>query len=371
MSGHRARKTREVVVLAAFEALLEVIDVVDEELLRALDVVGEFPDDVAVHHVLEADRADAALQRGREPDPVRDGQLLVLRGARRRDRVQHEGHLAGEERTVVRRRVPRHHLGRHRLLVERLDELDRVARVRRIEHDVFVLVLYRAAERIQDRAHRHRRVELGRQADADGDLMLALDFLADTQHVVPARGPMRHALLGPQIDPVIHRIGNEAVGEAEVLLRPRVVGALDREVDRLAVLLRTLVVDLLVVDHLRLVTRCRPQEHEEIVTLLGRHLGGRARIDRWNPDVIDDHLRVVLLAPLPGICVVEPFVVGGHEVAPLENLQRVARRACRTRDDVRSHARRKSDGTRGLHESAARHVASIFLSHGIPPSLDR
>src|SRR5512138_2093939 len=49
---NRLRETREVLKLARQERLVEGVHVVDEELLRALPVLREAPDDVAVHHVL-------------------------------------------------------------------------------------------------------------------------------------------------------------------------------------------------------------------------------------------------------------------------------------------------------------------------------
>ena len=55
------------------------------------------------------------------------------------------------------------------------------------------------------------------------------------------------------------------------------------------------------------------------MTLLGRDLSGGAGVEAGDPDVVDGHLGVVLLAPLDDVLLVEPLVVGRHEVDPLED----------------------------------------------------
>src|SRR5512138_3133714 len=62
---HRRREAREVVELARRERLVEPVDEVDEELLRAVLVLGEVPDAVAAHHVLGRDLALRPLERRR------------------------------------------------------------------------------------------------------------------------------------------------------------------------------------------------------------------------------------------------------------------------------------------------------------------
>ena len=88
--GHGLGEAREIVEFARQEALLEVVDIVDQELLRAVDVVGEFPDHVAVHHVLEADPAHRAFRRLGERDLLVDRQLVIFARAGDRDRVEHQ-----------------------------------------------------------------------------------------------------------------------------------------------------------------------------------------------------------------------------------------------------------------------------------------
>jgi hypothetical protein len=53
-----------------------------------------------------------------------------------------------------------------------------------------------------------------------------------------------------------------------------------------------------VIDHLILVDRRRRQQDDQIMPLLRRGLGRRTVGDVVEPDVVDDHLGVVPLAPL-------------------------------------------------------------------------
>jgi hypothetical protein len=68
---------------------------------------------------------------------------------------------------------------------------------------------------------------------------------------------------------------------------------------------------------------------EEVVAAAGRDLGGGARRKVGEVDVVDDHVRVVVLAPDLRVHVVEPRVVGRDEMTPLDDLQRVLRRLVR------------------------------------------
>src|SRR5437660_2808259 len=54
---HGVRETGEVVELAGGKAVMEGIDVVDQELLGTVLVLGELPDDIAIHDVLWRDAA--------------------------------------------------------------------------------------------------------------------------------------------------------------------------------------------------------------------------------------------------------------------------------------------------------------------------
>src|SRR6516165_12109822 len=79
---HGIGKAREIIELAGDKAVMERVDVVDQELLRALFVFGEVPDDVAVHHMLGGDPADRPLQRPGNHDFAVDRQMLSFGLAR-------------------------------------------------------------------------------------------------------------------------------------------------------------------------------------------------------------------------------------------------------------------------------------------------
>src|SRR5262245_10416855 len=55
------------------------------------------------------------------------------------------------------------------------------------------------------------------------------------------------------------------------------------------------------------------------MALFRRYFGGRAGVELGVHDVIDDHLGVVLLAPLLDEHLVEPLVVGRDKVLPLHD----------------------------------------------------
>ena len=180
--------------------------------------------------------------------------------------------------------------------------------------------------------------------------------------LVPAVG--LHADLVPEILPVVDRVRDVAVGEAVVLLGPRVVRALDRQVDRLAVLLLALLVDLPVVDDVVLVDRARPEEPEEVMTLLRGDLGRGGGVEGGDADVVDRDLGVVLLAPLLDVVAVEPLVVARDEVVPLQDLQLLLRALS---EDLSVRAER---GTHGGRSSDLQQLPSGD-SHLVAPSRDR
>ena len=106
-------------------------------------------------------------------------------------------------------------------------------------------------------------VSISGEADAHRDAGLLLDLRSTDADVVPAVG--LHPDLAPEVLPVIDRVRGEAVGEAVVLLGAWVEGALDRQIDRLAVLLLALLVDLPVVDDVVLVDRAGSEEPEQVM----------------------------------------------------------------------------------------------------------
>src|SRR5436853_250020 len=82
-----------------------------------------------------------------------------------------------------------------------------------------------------------------------------------------------------------------------------------------------LLVDLGHIDGLLLIGRRGREQHHEVVPPAGRSLRGglRGEVDEIN--VVNSDVGVVLLPPLLAKGPVKPRVVGGNEVAPLENLQ--------------------------------------------------
>src|SRR6266498_180373 len=86
--GDRRREAGEVVELALLEDLPEGVDVVDEELLRALLVLREVPDGVAVHHVLGCEPVGRPLERGHDLDLLRH-----LRSEEHTSELQSRPHL--------------------------------------------------------------------------------------------------------------------------------------------------------------------------------------------------------------------------------------------------------------------------------------
>ncbi len=135
--------------------------------------------------------------------------------------------------------------------------------------------------------------------------------------------PERHADRGPGVLEVAQRRRHPGIGEREVPLRPGIEGRLVAQAIDVAVPEAHRLVDLRVIDRVLPVFRRRPGEHEEVVALARRGLRRRPRGDLLDGDVIDDHLGVVPLAPLPGQHAFEPPVVLGQEVCPLGDPERL------------------------------------------------
>ena len=181
---------------------------------------------------------------------------------------------------------------------------------------------------------------------------------------------MRESDLRPQIDAVIAGIGDVRIGEGEVFFRFRIERRSLGERDFLAVLLLDLRVNLLVIDDLLFVRRGRREEHEEIVSFFRRHFRRGARIHLGDRHVVDDHVRVVLCTPLLGERAVEPFVIPGDEVTPLDDLQGflLCQRSLRE-EKGRGHSRRRHGAARQLDELPASDLSGL-LRHGDPPSFN-
>src|SRR5262249_24254954 len=191
--------------------------------------------------------------------------------------------------------------------------------------------------------------------DADRDAGFVFNFFTTGTDFVP--GIRLDAGIAPKVGEIVDRIGDEAVREGEVPLGLGVVGALDREIDRLAVFLLAFGIDVLHVDDLSLKYRRWRQEQHEVVTPLRRNFRRSAGFDQREVDVVDNHLSVVLLAPVLGVFVVEPLVVGRNEVAPLQDLQGLCGAGGR-RMKERTDARRRACGSSRLDDVAARWAAT-------------
>ena len=116
--------------------------------------------------------------------------------------------------------------------------------------------------------------------------------------------------------PVLDRVGSVRLREAVELLRLRVVGALLGHLRHRPQLLADLLDQVVDRDGLLLERRRRRDEPEQVVTALRRDLGRPAAVEQGVVDVVDLDLDVVLLPPLLDVRVVEPLVVGRHEVSP-------------------------------------------------------
>src|SRR5262249_40652257 len=106
----------------------------------------------------------------------------------------------------------------------------------------------------------------------------------------------------------------------------------------------------------------RGDEQEEVVPVTRGGLGRAARVDLGRRDVVDDHVGRVLLAPGLREGAVEPPVVAGNEVAPLQNPQRLAGRGgrpplARATGEGRKRAGRREGAARGSDELAARNAS--------------
>jgi len=119
--------------------------------------------------------------------------------------------------------------------------------------------------------------------------------------------------------------------------------------------------DIRVIEELFLVGGRRGQEMEEVVPLPGRGLRRRARGDFGGGDVVHDHVGAVSLAPLLREDAIEPPVVAGDVVAPLDDPQRLAPRRP-PRAGTRQRARRDRQARRP-HELPPRDAARPPFPH--------
>src|SRR6266571_2709001 len=176
---------------------------------------------------------------------------------------------------------------------------------------------------------------------------LVADFLGADTEVFPGIGAVGETRLSPPIFVPVARIGNVGIRECEIALGLWIVGGLVGQVDLLPVLFLHFLVDMGHVDGLLLIGGGRGKKHEKIVTLLRGGFGGGVGGEVHKIDVVDDDVGIVLLPTLLTEGAIEPSLVGGDEVAPLENFQRFLFRGSAFREQE------KSTGTRAERESAA------------------
>ena len=144
------------------------------------------------------------------------------------------------------------------------------------------------------------------------------DFLGAGSQIVPGIGTIREPRLRPPVLLPVARIWNVGIGKSEITLGLWIVGRLVREVDLLAVLLLHFLVHMRHVNGLLLVGAGRRKQHQQVMSLLCRGLGGGFRVKVDKVDVINHHIRVMLLSPLLAEGAIEPGVVGRDEMTPLK-----------------------------------------------------
>src|SRR5690606_19240040 len=162
------------------------------------------------------------------------------------------------------------------------------------------------------------------------------DSTADGEYDVPRRGTVGHAGGLPQAAAVVRRGGGPAHAEAGGVVCGRVVGVVARDLQLLAEAALRLLVDVVQGEQAGLeLAGLGAHDLYEVVPRAGRDLGGDGRREVGEVDVVDDDGDAVRRAPLAGV-LVEPGVVRGHDVAPLQDPQApAALRAQQRRPDGR------------------------------------
>src|SRR5262249_58352163 len=121
----------------------------------------------------------------------------------------------------------------------------------------------------------------------------------------------------------VHRVGRERWRKRKIFFGLGIVCAFGREIDWLALPALAFLIDIAEIHHLLLVSRRRPIEQKQVVPSLRRNFGGSARWNSSGMNIVDDDFGFVLLSPFLDVLVVEPGVVGGNEMNPLKDLERL------------------------------------------------
>ena len=290
-----------------------------QELLGGGDVLGELPDRVGVGVRDRHPLAGQSLRLERDGGVLEDLGVGVLGRAIGGDRVVDPAGDAGGEEPVVRGVVPREDLGRHALVEHRLEELEALPHLARVDEDVLAgLVGLPGAVAEQDGPEEQVRVVAVREGDP-GRMALGLQGPRGDARLLPGVGRGEPLLL-EEVPAPQHR-------RHDVEVRHRVPAAVhdrDRQGrrDPAAELLADALGDVAEVHQVLVVERRQDRAHEvdQVVPGAGRELRREPRGQLEMRDAIDPHLDAGLLAPLLDE-LVEPGVVGGDEVTPLQDPQ--------------------------------------------------
>src|SRR6266481_683034 len=188
-AGDGAGEAREIVKLASGKAVVESIDVIDEELLRAILVVSKVPDDVTIHDVLGGNAANRTLKRLADHYLTVDGQMLPLGLASDGDGIRNEGNAAGEHGLVVGWWSPSEDLRSFGFLIKSLHEFQGFDGLLGIDGDVAGFILLGTAKGPEQCAHGHAGIEFLRQSEAAGMAGLVANLLGAYAQVRPSLRP--------------------------------------------------------------------------------------------------------------------------------------------------------------------------------------
>src|SRR5262249_32999386 len=204
--------------------------------------------------------------------------LMALRDAVDRCAVQRSADLAGEERAVVVRVVPRQPALVARVLPEGLDELDRLEGALRVDRDLLArLVDLGAAEVPQERIAEGRRIAEAVPERLSDWLALGLELLAGLAILVPRLRKLLEANFVEPRSPVGDRVSNDAVGHGEPLAAD--LGARVEHVIEAGLTLTDRLGDVRDVDEsVGVELRPVPQHLDDVGAAARLHGGGDARL---------------------------------------------------------------------------------------------
>src|SRR5229473_179758 len=151
---------------------------------------------------------------------------------------------------------------------------------------------------------------------------LVADFFGADAQLLPGIGAIGETDIGPPILVPVAGIGDVGIGKSEIALGLWIVSGFVGQIDFLAVAFLDFLVDRAHIDGLFLVGGGGRKKHEEIVAFFGGCFGGGFGRKVDEIDMVDNDVGIVFLSPLFAKRAVEPRVVSGDEVTPLEYFQR-------------------------------------------------